>query len=273
MWWVQRSTETAPLTDDVNPTATATERRGHIHRTIGNVVKLAPTALFELFPVLSDFFPHKRHPLHVHVEYVSQLLQLCETFPSLQQKVLDLILRRGLEMDVDIVIEDSGEALIRPINDDDNGATGIEELFQLDDNDMSMASQPRQRQGISGMAMGAQGGLGAGVGGLKICGDAGVVEMADKLDAVLVLLLEYIKQRAVQLGVVPSVGIEGDCVSSGGRGQHSLEEGNGVWKKLFFQLLDAFEVRVMTTYKAKFVQFAVFYMCQLDNSLGRWSLM
>lgn len=232
----------------------AATRRTFLHRTIANVIQLAPTALFELFPVIAECFPHKRHSLSVQTEYVSQILQLCESFPSLQQKVIDLILSRSLEMDVDIVIEETGEARIQADQEEDED--GVESgLFQLDDNGGSIATPSRSRMpsGQGGMAIGQ----------LKICEDATVVETADKLDAVLVLVLEYIHRCAKKWG------INSDVLDDGGRaGRGRTEENNALWKKLFFQMVDAFEVRVMTTYKSKFVQFVLFHMCQIDPSLG-----
>jgi RNA polymerase I-specific transcription initiation factor RRN3 len=245
-----------PVEEANRKAAEGTARRGFLHRTISNVIQLAPTALFELFPVLADFFPHKRHPLSVQTEYVSQILQLCEAFPSLQQKVIDLILSRSLEMDVDIVIEESGEARINHEEEDEEEESG---LFQLDDNGGGIPTPSRSRvaSGQGGMQLGQ----------LKIREDAIVVETADKLDAVLVLVLEYIRRCARKWGICGSE--EGQTADGGRRVRGRTEDNNALWKKLFFQLVDAFEVRVMTTYKSKFVQFVLFHMCQLDPSLGK----
>lgn len=237
----------------------ALSRRQHIHRTIRNIVKIAPTALFELFPVLTDFFPHKRHPLSVQVEYTSQILELCEAFPSLQQKVMGLILGQCLEMDVDIVIEDSGEVRIHDDDGDgDDGGDG-DGMFQLDDNDIAQPQRVRVPTGGS-----SNGGGISAVFGLKISDDVAVVETADKLDAILVLVLEYIRKCAYNWGIVNVEGTEAKRQDS----CRSTQEGHQLWKKLFFQLVDVFEVKVMTTYKSKFVQFVLFHMCELDPSLG-----
>ena len=88
------------------------DRRNLIHRAIKAILAQVPTGRSVLFPILSEFFPHKRFSRNVQTEYTSQLLQMCKYEPMLQARILELIVAKCLEMDVEIVIEESGEVRI-----------------------------------------------------------------------------------------------------------------------------------------------------------------
>ena len=58
--------------------------------------------------MLISCFPHKRFSKGILSEYVAQVLRVTEYLPSMQESVLDLVVGRCLEIDVEIVIEDTG---------------------------------------------------------------------------------------------------------------------------------------------------------------------
>jgi RNA polymerase I-specific transcription initiation factor RRN3 len=91
-----------------------------LHRTLRFSTSLVPTGLVELLPVITSNFPYRRHHQEILTGYVSELLKICEYLPVLQPKILDLILEKCLEIDVEIVIEDTGEVLIKPPEPDDD---------------------------------------------------------------------------------------------------------------------------------------------------------
>ena len=94
---------------NIASTSTAIEiRRNNIHNTIKYILKLIPLAQTQIFSVISDHFPHKRFDITIQTEYVSQILYICEYIPSIQLSVLDLILTKSLELDVEIIIEETG---------------------------------------------------------------------------------------------------------------------------------------------------------------------
>jgi RNA polymerase I-specific transcription initiation factor RRN3 len=213
------------------------QRQEFLHRTIQIIFRLAPGAMLEIHPILVDNFPHKRLSCHVQQEYVTQLLLLCESFPQLQGRIIELIFTKCLELDVDIVIEDSGEVHISAEADEDDEAS---EFFQLDDNpDQDSFKSLRRRAG-----MGEEGAM-------KIRDD--VSETAQKLDSILAILLSFIRATQERSEALATPETDPSQLLS---------------VKLFKQMLDAFELRVMTTYKAKYVQFALFYSCQLSPPLG-----
>ena len=185
------------------------------------IVSIAPTAESELFPILSAYFPHKRFDVIVQRQYTQQILRVCEYIPTLRSETLDLILSRCLEIDVEIVIEDSGDVKIQPEYDHDG-----DELFQLDEDDSKLQGRLASRQPSGGHRIPAE-----------------VVEMADKLDAMLVLVIAHLDK----------IMNTGDAVAI---------------QKLFLELLSVFEKRILTTHRSKFVQFIVFYVASKDARFG-----
>ena len=205
------------------------QKQNRIHRSIQNIVHIVPTALLELFPICQEYFPHKRHNVLIQTEYISQMLALCANFPSLQLKIFDVIVAKCLEIDVEIVIEESGEVLIR--KDEDAGGlfddADDDDIFQLDDNqDIRGGSKIHSQGGIGSTQM------------MQIRDD--VTEIAEKLDRMMCVLLKFL--------------VENICVSSEDR--------------IFAQIFNIFENRILSTYKSKFVQYIVFILCKYHPQRG-----
>lgn len=218
----------------------AGEHRPLIHRAIKGILVQVPTGRSVLFPILSEFFPHKRFSRNVQTQYTTQLLQICAYEPMLQAKILELIISKCLEMDVEIVIEDSGDVRIEQETLDD---------FDLDFDD-AFEELPSRGHSRSASQTGL-GGAGA-VGRRKQLTEATptripaeVAEMADKLDAVLILLVHFCEQQ-VNGSPTPNT-----VPSSGAR------------DRIFQQLLCIFENNIMSIHKSKFVQFVVFFVASL----------
>lgn len=126
-------------------------RLHHIHKTIRGILNLAPTSHSHLFPILEELFPHKRFNLNVQKNFVSQLLLICEYIPSIQHQILDLLVSKCLEMDVEIVIEDSGDVMIHEQYEGEIEGTG-EDLFSFDEDTTKLPSQS-MLQNNSGMIL------------------------------------------------------------------------------------------------------------------------
>ena len=200
---------------DANTRAVLQATQTHIQDTLQKIFHYAPSALSELFPIVMDNFPHKRRSRFLHIEYVNQLLNMCDTWPVLQGRFLDLIISKSIEIDVEIVIEDSGDASWADTEGDDHDHDDT--LFNLDDNGRHQTS----------------------------CSLTEVSEMADKLDAILSLLVRYTHARLVH-----STGVQDTS------------------DKLFSNFLDIFENRILVTHKSKFVQFILFFCCCAVPSYG-----
>lgn len=85
---------------------------GRIHRAIFGVISLAPSGQAELFSLLAQRFPYKLSAKNAQCDYVTQLLRICEYLPVLQGRILELIVMKCIEIDVEIIVEDSGEVLL-----------------------------------------------------------------------------------------------------------------------------------------------------------------
>ena len=209
--------------DDVSSTDIAvqrqqeaeSERRDWIHRTLKSLIAVVPTGQSELFPVIMEHFPHKRFPKHMQCEFVCQLLHICEYVPILQESVLGLIVSKCLEIDVDIVIEDSG---VVKIQEDYEGEVGDDMFVMGDESGGGSAAACTSKRIYS---EGAQ----------RISDE--VVESADKLDGMLVLLVEFIQAK--------------------------IEKGGDLLNRLAHQWLAVFEEKILLTHRSKFVQFVMFY--------------
>ncbi|KAJ1399794.1 RNA polymerase I-specific transcription initiation factor RRN3-domain-containing protein, partial [Ochromonadaceae sp. CCMP2298] len=223
----------------------AAEKQNLIHRAIQTTLNQVPTGRSVFFPILVEHFPHKRFSRNVQTEYIAQLLRICAYEPMLQARLLQLIITKCLEMDVEIVIEDSGEVRIDAEDDGDG-----EDIFQIDEKPKPKADV--RRMGGPG-SIGAYGSLtgrtilsrtitvakpitAAATAVMRI--PLEVAEMADKLDTMLVLLVTFCREQ-IQLSAEAS-------------------------ERLLQQLLSIFESSILTIHKSKFVQFCVFFSASLN---------
>jgi RNA polymerase I-specific transcription initiation factor RRN3 len=122
----------------------------------------------ELFPIMSSNSPFRMKPGPELVWYYRQCLEVVQYLPSVRGHVLELIVDKSLEMDVEIKINDGGQAMI-----DDEKDEKDEDIFQLDLDDKVDAKKP------------------------LVVGDVTVNEMADKLDSLMLLLFEYTEKSIV----------------------------------------------------------------------------
>ena len=188
--------------------STNDELTSMLHNTLRHCVSSVPTGLVELMPVAISNFPYRKRPLECITNYIYQLLRLCDYLPVLQPKMLELIIERCLEIDVEIWIEDTGEVCIKPVENEledsmDGGIFKIDELHTVE----THATPFRETS-------------------LQIASD--VAEMAEKLDAMLILLIEYVDRQLVL----------GD------------EQGD----RLFCHIIAIFEDKILLAHRSKFVQ-------------------
>ena len=128
-----------------------------------------------------------------------------EYAPSVEADVLELAVDRCLEMDVEIKITDCGQALIdrEAAETNENDVSAIFEL-ELD------KVPPAKKEALAA--------------------DVTVNEMAEKLDAMMLLLFQHISRASS-------------------------------YAKIFQKLVDVFNDSILITHKSKFVHFLLFYTC------------
>jgi hypothetical protein len=173
-------------------------------------------------------FPYKLQPLEVQVLYVQELLFMCHYLPHFQQRILDLVITKCLEIDVDIQVEDSVLAAVAaPVG----RQRSHESMFAFDDD--------------TGVESGGVALCSSGCGGLSEessrCIIPGAVEQANKLDGMLSVLFRFVAA------------------------QFDHSDGS-VRERVFLQLLGIFERRILIIQRSKFVQFILFFMCAKNQA-------
>lgn len=136
-----------------------------VHGALESILVLIPNGRSEIFSILTATFPHQRFPKNILCQYVQQLLTICNYVPVLQQRIIGLIISKCLQLDVEIVIEDTGEVMIQGETD------GDEDMFPIEDcilNNSKSAEESSQRIAEA------------------------VAEMADKLDGILSILCQHV---------------------------------------------------------------------------------
>jgi RNA polymerase I-specific transcription initiation factor RRN3 len=142
-------------------------RTRRIHAAFATIIRLCPKAKTELFPILSTNAPFHKRPVNELVWYYRQCLAVLDYLPLIRGKVLELLIERCLDLDVEIRISEFGEVTI-----EDNSEEGI---FQLD-----MEEEDAEQKKMEEVAIDR----------------ATIDEMADKLDSLMLLLFEYSEKSA-----------------------------------------------------------------------------
>ena len=190
------------------------------------------------------------------------MLKICSYFPIIQNKILDLIIEKCLEIDVEIVIEDSGEI---KISEEFHGEIG-DDMFGVDENN-NTTNNSNYNDNNRIFTEGSQ------------YIPTEVVDMADKLDAILCLLIEFIEDEMQE---IEKNNLNNDNIFSNGITTKTFNDNSRNKKinkinnidKLSDQLMVLFEDRILMTHRSKFVQFLLFYFASKnvnfsENFAGR----
>jgi RNA polymerase I specific transcription initiation factor RRN3 len=132
----------------------------------------------------------------------------------IQERILDLIISKCLEIDVEIVIEDSGEV---KIDDEDHGDVNDVIFSGDDDGDNNNGNHLSQRVYTEGSQF----------------IPTEVAEMADKLDIVLCQLIEFIQKEI-------------DVNDANNQSKPNLKQNERI-EKLSNQLMRIFEEKILLT--------------------------
>jgi len=71
----------------------------NIHTIINKILLIVPTACTSLFPILEEYFPHKREDLEKHKFYLNNVLRISEYAPVLRERILALVVDKLLSID------------------------------------------------------------------------------------------------------------------------------------------------------------------------------
>ena len=139
---------------------------------------LAPSGQTGLFGTLAEMFPYKLQSKSILSVYVSQLLSMCQYLPHFQQRILDLVISKCLELDADITVEDDD-----PI---EGGVShNAPEMFEVEDM-FDFEQEPLGSQGqVVGMVARTR----------RMVATPDTTDLADKLDGMLVLLMRFVETQ------------------------------------------------------------------------------
>lgn len=171
--------------------------------------------------------------------YTSQILQVMGYLPAFQMQILDLIVTKCLEMDVEIAVDESDSNLQLAEEEDK-----ADDLFELETDPLIFGSVPESEGSLivsTGAAEKFRASSAADDHGVhQVANDASM--LADTLDSLLVLVLEH-------------------C-------DRFLMSDSETAARLTNDLLVIFDRRMLSTHKSKFVQFYFFFVASRKHKFA-----
>jgi len=97
-----------------------------LHATLAAITRLVPKGKTEIFPIMSSNFPFRTNPEKTLIWCYRQCFAVIEYVPSNYSQVLQFVIDKCLEMDVEIKIHDGGEVTLDDEKDEN------ETIFELE---------------------------------------------------------------------------------------------------------------------------------------------
>lgn len=271
-----------------NPTGTSSSRPtrriiySRIHSLLRSLLSLIPTLATQLAPLVLNHFPHKREDVKEHVVYIRNIFEMCEYADELRPGVLECVLGRGVEIDVEIQIElDELEEAEADLEDLTVGSEGdMRELTgERDDvgNEIDPFDMPIDEDSQSEDGDEDDSGSEEGLEGIQSEDDIepDVVEksskererttqirkLVDKLDAIMEAMFRQLEATDTRfLRVCKGLNPE-DIVLTPARAI-SLRNDQ------FTELMHIFTRTLLPTFKCRHVQFILFWFSSLDRDFS-----
>ncbi|KAJ1929177.1 DNA independent RNA polymerase I transcription factor [Tieghemiomyces parasiticus] len=254
-----------PLTEPgVDPNLTKNVVFDRAHRALRSVLNIIPTAHTALSPLLARFFPLKFDSAERHQDYLYNILRIADYAPALRQQILGLVVDRMIQIDVEIQVEveeleenredededmdedkadgkaaDGGEA-----KDGNEAETTVPTgIFEMEDegDDEAVALDLTHAEDVVQDDSAAP---------------LDVRRLVDKLDGIFFQLFSYLERFDVRYDP-PAADTSLEATAARESAQATRQE-------LFFILLDLFDRVMLTTFKSRYTQFLLFYVCSLD---------
>lgn len=148
-----------------------------LHAALATIVRLCPKGKMEIFAIMASNAPFRGQQEERITWYYNHCLQVVEYVPGIEGSILELLVDKCLEMDVEIKIRDGGETSLDHGDGNDCDDDAIQDVFQLDLDDDAIPAHKKST---------------------ILLKDTTVDEMADKLDSLMNLTLGYVERRAKQ---------------------------------------------------------------------------
>lgn len=160
----------------VNKSHVPPSQHSRIHACMATIFRLIPKAKTELISIVTSHVPFRMRPEPELVWYFQQSLYIAKYMPSIQLKVLELIIHTCLELDVEIKITDMGTAVR-----DDEDKEGNEGKEEEKDKDADETTLPNENNSPAPSA------------GEPATTLVDVDGMADRLDSLMLILFQHIR--------------------------------------------------------------------------------
>jgi hypothetical protein len=98
---------------------------------LSTMMRLCPKARTDLYSIIANNGPFWTKPREELDYYYKQCFTILEYLPNIRQQVIELVIDKALEIDVNIKIKDGGEVII----DDEKESDGI---FDLDEDELEV---------------------------------------------------------------------------------------------------------------------------------------
>ncbi|KAJ1649560.1 DNA independent RNA polymerase I transcription factor [Dispira simplex] len=228
-------------------TVSQAEVYNRAHIALQRILSLVPTAHSVLYPALAARFPHKTRSLTHHQQFVNNLLRILDYVPSLRSQLIRLLVDRMIQIDVEIQVEIEELDDESDDEDDDDGlGESANQKSADDDNDAKNTfTMESDEEGDIDEADGGE------VSGMNIR------DMVSKLDCMFEQLFAYLSQFQSDKDPV-TINTE--------EAQQSLIRNRHLRQEYFYILLDVFDRVILTTFKSRYTQFAMFYLCSLETT-------
>lgn len=228
----------------------ARQRKDAIHAALRAVLALVPAGVPELYPALEEAFPHRRVVgAGSLVHYARELLRVAEYLPGLRARLLALLVERCLEIDVEIKIDDSGEARVAA---DAAGEREHQEALVVSEHVFVGFDDPSVRARLEGEEEEEDQEEDAAA--AAEAPEVVVDEMAEKLDSVMLLLFEYLERQLAG----------GGHDGNGEQGSAAACAAATAARQLFDGLAPTLEGPILATHHCKYVQFLLFFLAARD---------
>ncbi|KZS88162.1 RNA polymerase I-specific transcription initiation factor RRN3 [Sistotremastrum niveocremeum HHB9708] len=247
-----------------NPLTRGTVYDRH-HSLLQHLLSLIPTLPSSLQPLLIRNFPHKRLPKSSQVTFIRNLLRIADYCPSLSDKIIGTIVERAIQIDVEIQIDlDELEEFQAENNAEVIDMDPFENPVDApdDDDEDSEGEDGEDETGFSDISSDA----GESTGDVQDVTEqppdvAHISSMAQKLDAILKLLLQHFEEIRLPRPPTPP---EGSRTPSGMPGFLPPEERHEIRVRQFYTLLSIFDSTIIKTLKSRYTQFLLFWFTSLD---------
>ncbi|BBN15097.1 RNA polymerase I-specific transcription initiation factor RRN3 [Marchantia polymorpha subsp. ruderalis] len=206
-----------------------------LHAAIRHLADLVPTAPMRLQPIVLQKMPHRTLPKQWNVLYLENMLRLESSGGKyISNQMLPAVVDQLIQIDVEIRWEDI-------LTDDETSKVYMFHMDIEDEADERLNDDREADENENGDPAGP--GIEAKLQyGLMTRPSKGAVptldEMADKMDLMMDMTFQHLQS----------------CV------------GRGLSTQVFDILLKSFQSTVLNTYKSKFTQFLLFYLCALEPS-------